>query len=527
MTHFRAFPHHKVALWLVALLFLMWPGLDVSTVEAQPPSLTMSVTPDTLTLLPGQTAAVTVTASNPTETTAESLTLSWFTNTPLQVELLDGAEIDSLPPGADAAWTAQLRTPSNSPEAGIVHWRLDYAWPQDDGAAVSRVLFGQLMVSPPELAAVEEVASVTVASTLATLTEQQPGTVSLILENMQDAPLQITTLRAMEPDSVTLTVPDDVAGTVLAPRRQTVIPIDVAAEESVQPGNKLLLFEIDLTWQENGLPQQSTLVATHEIDVGVFGESQILTLLGVPAFFLLPGFLYLTAFKIAWGFKKTEEESNKWPWPGASADFWAVAITLSLLAAAAYPFLTQWRLGVRRDYLQAYGLQDVFNIWFGSVLAGVGTYGVYRGVKAVVEVFERWWLRRQTPAVGDLPEEIIRKLKLQKLPLARETAVITLNGKPHRVFYLQDTANIDEGAAWVAPLIYITNRDQLSSMLVTELETAIYEADSEESLEKVEAHLSQLRMVYHPDWPENGPYQATDEELTQRGGAPQSIISFQ
>lgn len=525
MTYCHAFPYKKAVLGLAVLLFLLWPGLTVTVVEAQSPSLTVNVTPDTLTLSPGQTATVTITVSNPTETAAEALALSWFTNTPLQVELLDQAEIDNLPPGADAAWTAQLKTLSESPESGLVHWRLDYAWPQDDGTAVRRVLFDKLTVSPPALKAVEDVASVTVASTLATLSEQRPGTVNLILENKQDAPLEITALRASESQSVSLTAPDEVTGTIIAPRRQTVIPIDVEAEEIVQPGKQLLLFEIDLAWQENGLPQQSTLVATHEIDVGVFGESQILTLLGVPAFFLLPGFLFLVAFKMAWGLGKSGEETNKWPWPGTSVDFWAVAITLSLLAAVIYPFLTQ-RFGVRRDYLQAYGLQDVLYLWFGAVIAGVLTYGVYRGARAMVELYKRWQLRQQTPAVGDSPGETIKRLRLQKLPLARETAVITLDENPHRVFYLQDTRS-NEGPAWVAPLIYIANRDQLDSSLVTEIETAIYEAESEGSLEKVEAHLSQLRLIYHPDWPLNGPYQAADEELTQRGGQPQSIVSFQ
>lgn len=119
-------------------------------------------------------------------------------------------------------------------------------------------------------------------------------------------------------------------------REKAIVPFDVSATDVVRPGKHLLAFEIELKWQEEGQKQESTLIASHEVDVGVFGESEILTLLGVPAFFLLPGFLLLVVLRIfILPVKRREDPQATMPFPlditVHPTEFAAVAITISRL----------------------------------------------------------------------------------------------------------------------------------------------------------------------------------------------------
>jgi hypothetical protein len=149
----------------------------------------------------------------------------------------------------------------------------------------------------------------------------------------------------------------------LAPQQSRAVPITVTAGNAVQPGKHLLLFEIDLEQVKYGYAWTETLIATQAFTIGILGESEILTAIGVPSFLLLPGFLIVVSFRMLWTGVPPKRRLDLDP---KSADFWLIAILLSLGAAFLYPLLTGW-LGQPRNYLEGYGLRDIVNVWFGSV----------------------------------------------------------------------------------------------------------------------------------------------------------------
>ena len=157
--------------------------------------------------------------------------------------------------------------------------------------------------------------------------------------------------------------------------------------------------------------ERAVLSASHEVEIGVLGESEFLNLLGVPSLLLLPGFLLLITWRMlqsmlaasgAEGFRLKPKE----------ADFWAVAIALSLCFSFAYPWLTETLLPEgRRDYLVAYGLQDLVYVYTAAIVLGLLCFIGGRLVVHVVECIAAARLERsghEPPIPGWKRMEVFR-----------------------------------------------------------------------------------------------------------------------
>jgi hypothetical protein len=113
-----------------------------------------------------------------------------------------------------------------------------------------------------------------------------------------------------------------------------------------------------------------------------------------------------------------------------------------------YPWATEsFGLG-RRDFTEAYGLEDVVVVWFGSILVGAIAFAIYRFIE---------WLSRRIYAArydfspNDPPLEFIRKLRRWNLGLRFQRAPIdgVATDDP---FVIAEVPGVD-GKAWVAPPI--------------------------------------------------------------------------
>jgi hypothetical protein len=504
----------------LALLIVPQTGSFLST----PPALDVIVVPNTIELGVGKTAQAQIVVRNPSSQTALHLALSWINNTSLLVTS-ENTEIDELLPNAEAIWNLQVSQPGQALDTGKINLRLDYAWVDSDAPEskpVSRFLFSELQVTIPAVEAVTDVADVKVQSTLTSLNEQQPGFVYLVLENKSDVPLRIQKINPIALEYLKVDTQDDISGAILYSHEKRIIPYQTRVTDVIQPGKNILLFEIDLAWEKNGQTQVGTLIATHELDIGVFGESEILKLLGIPAFFLLPGFLMIIAFRFLWKRGKTTEEAVKFPLATASDEFLFIAISLSLLMTALYPPLTNILLGARRNYLEAYGLVDVLYLWFGSILLAISFYILYFGIKALVDRYHKWLLIEKTPTVDDSPEVTIRRLKRNNLDLCRNRVLIQKGGQECWVFLLQKK-RVEQQTYWVAPQIIISNRqnleksveDTVCELLKTGKEIGVFlRASNKLTLEWVE------------NWYEPGPYLVNSKDIIQIGPE-QVMVGFE
>jgi len=207
-------------------------------------------------------------------------------------------------------------------------------------------------------------------------------------------------------------------------------------------------LEVGIAHQKWGRPASGSLIVTQRLKVGVLGESDILKLLGVPSFLLLPGFLMVASFLALWVRVRPRKAVQL---EVKSLEFWVIAITLSLLTAPLYPKITGvW--ATSRNYLVAYGLRDIFYVWMGSIVVAVLAWVV------MIEGMElRAWMRevqrrRTVPSEEDEPIDILRKLAVHGMGFALKQADSQVSGMSGRYFLV---VPVTEGQTevWVAPPI--------------------------------------------------------------------------
>ena len=537
---------------MCAAVLLVVGAPDVRGAQEEAPDVVVQVVPDSLTLLPNQEVTVTVVVRNRSEQALGNLRLSCRSDRAVDVPC-DVPSMETLGPGAESAWNVPLGWGEQAPTAANVYFRVDYErLPQApvDGetptasGVVPRVIFATLTLNAPAVQPVTDVVAMQVRSTLTTLNEQRPGIVYVVLENKSIVPLTVASLDARGPAYVSFIVLDPEQAVsdfgdaeelmakrlqrelVLKPREVRSIAVAVRASDVVQPGKSLLLFEADVRWQAEGRTQSGTLTASHEVDVGIFGESQLLAILGVPAFFLLPGFLMLITFRFFWTWLPlTKERPFFIETPSvrnAAADYLLVSITLSLVMASLYPRISSLFWEVRRDYLQAYGLVDIYRVWFLSVGVGVAAYLIFVAVilglryqaQREEQRLQQEALLRQ-PAATDDAAETVRKLLRRNLDLQRPVMLLTGNGT-RRVYWL---SNVSAGedmpeAVWVAPRILIRNRQALRA---EDLEVLDQVLNDEQRIEALGALLPRVDLGWEEGWPHAGPLEAAQEEVELQG----------
>ena len=148
---------------------------------------------------------------------------------------------------------------------------------------------------------------------------------------------------------------------------------------------------------------------------------------------------------------------TEFPLKVKTAEFWLVAITLSLLTALTYPVVTGWR-GVSRNYLEGYGLSDVVWVWFASVVFATVAYFVVAGginlCARIVKWYRSWEARQRTPSAKDTPITVLRKLHKQNLGISRDRVDVKVEGELQRAYLLEPWEE-DREKIWVGPNIVV------------------------------------------------------------------------
>ncbi len=433
---------------------LMMAVASAAAAQAGPPDAKVEVIPASLEVPAQGAVEALVVIRNPVTDVLRDVRLSWFTDANVSVTVQPAATNDLVPFGT-LAWTLRISQEGDEPAAGTIHLRVDYVWRGERGN-VPLLAAGSLAVTARKPEPAEQVAQVRAETALTALTQFRPGTVYLIVTNASDVPIRVTRIQSSGPKFVTFTPPDAAAGATLAPREVRTFPIEVEATETVQTGKHLLVFEVGFTWERAGSVWTGNLVATHPVDVGVVGETEILTLLGVPSFLILPGFLMVTTLSLLWRFLAPRKE---FPFAIKSQEFWYFAITLSLITAFAYPLITGLLLRVSRNYLEGYGLNDIVWVWLGSIVVTVGFYGIAAALMTARQAYFKWRMRQRTPSASDTPLVLLRKLQLQGLGVQLPRVDVTIDGTLQRAFVLEP---LQEGrdSIWVGPGIVVTWSDE-------------------------------------------------------------------
>jgi hypothetical protein len=469
---------------------------DARAADASTPKLTL--VPDSVAISDGPPKQILAILHNP-QGKALNARLRWTNRSHAVIRVIGGNTRRAfLAPGSEHAWTVLIATPADT-TAGTVLFRAN-----GRSAGAHRISVANLKLNSPAPPTLDDV-KVEIKTALESLDVRHPGVVYLLVANDSGAPIKINSITGSGPDEVTF---DNPKLPVEVPNRHTSsLPITVSAAERVRKGKYLLLFDLGLV-SEHAPTDTIHKVITHQAQIGIPGEADVLTLLGIPSLLLIPGVLMLVVLILLWRIPlpRPAGVSPNLPFEEKTIRFWVIAVTLSILMAGIYPHLPG---GV--DYLDRYSLADVIGVWFASLFIGALLYVVALVIAHIYERVAKWLLRRRTPSATDRPTDLLRKLGRQGLDLRRERYEFTRNSDAHYIGYVVQPRN-GEASLWFSPPLVVTvepgtpNGGEL-------IETLRAEDDPSALAEILNNNPNALRIRYEPSGGPAGPYRKESASL--------------
>jgi hypothetical protein len=456
---------------IVAFLVAMWLALATSQhAYAAVDGVVVEIFPPTVETSREGAATARVVVRNTTTATLENMAVSWFSNMGVTLTVAPPTST-ALLPDSSLAWTLTVTREPDDTANGNVYIQIDFVMSTVDGAR-SQVIVAPLPLQNRSAEPTEAVVDLQLRMPTQSLTEFTPADLYLIVTNRFTTPITITAIKPRGPLFVELTPVDTEVPYLLAPGATHVFTIDANATTRVQPGDYTIVVETDLEWQQYGRKWANSQVVSENLTVGVYGLSDILTLLAVPSFVLLPGLLLLVFYRFAW---RVVERQDPFELDLKSVEFWAWSITLSGLVAFVYPLVMGIFTNNTQSYFYGYGLNDVMQVWLACFVGGVLVSLSLWAIRNRWRQFWQWYAQRQaarlTPTALDEPLPLLRKLHLQKLPLRGEGRDLNMNGKVERV-YLAQIPSPGLEQVWVTPGL-VVNRDQAPAELQSAIEMAL------------------------------------------------------
>ena len=464
---------------LVLLVICWWQTASILPTLATG-SVSIAISPGPIQLGPNETAAAVIVVSNDTSQPISSVVVTLTQEPGISVQPATEAT-DRISAGGSASWTVQVTRsgdvalPNGVPVVAAFHEDVPGAAP------LSGVATAIMTVQDRTAKAASDILDLHIQTSLTELQGGRAGVLYVVLHNSAATSLQLTavsirsprflriepqdnscpasaspTARASpsDPDLLLNCTPD----TSIAPQQTLVLPFAVRADQAVEPGPHLIVVLANLAWPADTRMHTGSVTTSAQVNTSVWGESQILTLLGIPSLFVLPGFLALSAFYLLWRYGSPKTEIAVLA--VTSPQFWVLAITLSLLAVLfIYPVIASGR-----DITTgAYSLLDIGKIWFASLIVGVLAWVLSRAP-------DQWKLFWNVPASGDSPDTILEKLKRNDLNLQRPLATVTIDGATEGAFVVYGE---DQPDVWVAPPIRLTRNNGMPPAFATRLESAL------------------------------------------------------
>ncbi|MFC8044940.1 hypothetical protein [Nocardia sp. NPDC057353] len=412
-----------VLLVLAAGLQLLSPGF--ASVRADPGGFI--ATPGELTLAPDESASGLVEISNPGAVSTRVRLMARPSNDSVRVELPNPELVIEAGRAAVIGFTA-TRIREGSGNDVTIAFIVEKTPVSGAAGAGPDITVGKVLVTSSAAPALVELS---ILAADLTVNENRTATALVKIVNQRNDAIELTSLSITAPNSVTLTVQCPGGQTVLAverqrgtgcsytmlPREEVLLPVQIDAMRAVVPGPRAAVVEAEV--RNPGTPKPHRLAATIPFTVEVFGESDILQVVGVPTLLLAPGLIVLLTFwfllrlaGIGAGVQKELATESTIANVGLTA---VAGVFLSLVMAKVYPTITQWLPpGERRDYLKSYGFNDIFLVFTYS-------FAIATLLWVAAVAVSRVWHWAAVPAERDDPRTLLRKLALRDLAGFRST----------------------------------------------------------------------------------------------------------
>jgi hypothetical protein len=402
------------------------------------------------------------------------IVLTTFSNDRITATLLEGeAKVTKLGPYAAYAWRLKVMQPHAiilSPAK--LHVRIAYDVLDSANTRTHGFAYSDLTILPSTEPKPLELASVEIKGTLPSLSHERVGTLFVIINNKYSRPITVRKIDRDTPNFIKLDPQLSAPGqsaTVSPPfsipvGEGRIIAYTVTVPDRVVPGTYAAVVSVRVE-TDDGLT--ATAIASKDVEVSVVGDA-LLSLIGVPSFLVLPGFLLIISWRILWSLGKTEEQRAKFSLQATSADFWAIAILLSLVSAALYPVLTRLIVGTERNYLISYGFSDFFYVFAFALAIGLLSYLVWRLCVSAYQRYQMRALAKITPSETDDPLMLLDKLAKYKCTIVFQQAKPKEGNEEQRVLVL--TPWRDATHVWVAPPVIIEQIDTHDSVGANKLQ---------------------------------------------------------
>lgn len=473
--------------YLVVVVLVIFVLLgSYSTTKAEEQNVSLEIFPSVIHLYPNKSVDVVIILRNSTTFWLQNIQLNWYTDGVVDVEVEPYSE-NNLQPNGSLALNVRISQKSGSDQLGNLYFKISYIQTTiDNASSLPGIVIGKLEIQETPLVSVEKIAEVKIETALNQVEEQKQGQIFLVIHNLSDIPITINEISSFGPNFINVSVDGFKAGQVISPQTTQTYNVNINTRDTIQTGPQKVIFKVDITWIKYGRVNLGSLSASQTINTAIIGESDILKLLGIPSFLFLPGFLILTTVLTLW--------KRVFPKPVANFEFTLpefalISITLSLLAAIAYPQITAIVSNQPRNYLQAYGLKDVFQVWFGSVAFGLVVWIALSGGTSLWQRYRKFQkdsLQRKkdaelTPTQSDPPLVVLNKMEINGVKYPPYEVDVNIDGKPSQYFVVIPAAE-GKNVVWVSPTI----------VLQPKMDSAL---DNQQYQDQRQSFLKQLEMV--------------------------------
>ena len=436
------------------LLCAGWPLLAQSA-----DAVKMELAPASIQLGAGDTDQVMLTVRNDGGTAIKSLHLCWSNDLGLAVSPANMDEV-SIEPHGVLAWPLLISQKQPGRTVGKLQFWLTYnsagcaadAKPQGfSGIAVAAL---DVQERPPM--DIGKLVTLQLEAAVDQLNEENGADLYVVVTNTASVPVRVTRIDTFQSPSIVIQPlsPPAADGTI-GPQTSKTFPLKAKATNSVVPGSERVVIVVDLEWTDAGATRQGTLSTGQTLPVGVYGESDLLKAVGVPSFLLLPGVLLLATFYALWTRIAPKKSLGS---PLSLVETALISVSLSLLAVPAY------QLKTGRNLMRGYGVQDVINVWFGSIFVAFLVWVFIAGGMAL-------WARHKkkrdddlamerTPAKEDSPVQMLKRMQLHSSVMPPVQVTATLANVQARAFQLLAPSD-DNAKYWVGPPILMTSENQI------------------------------------------------------------------
>jgi hypothetical protein len=354
----------------------------------------------------------------------------------------------------------------------------------------------------------------TTSTSFTSLQENSTGRILLTIDNKTGEKLDFTVSNPVQPDYIKMENEGD-AKISVPPQSTATKAFKISADEEVKPGKYPGVFEVSA---ETGCSIPIRRSISYEVTLEVLGQSELLTLFGIPSLLFLPGYLMLALWLFLWRFKALRitwlvkaGSSDEFFFGLKDAEFWLLGITISLLL-----YFSRMPL-LFIENVQAYSLTDIATLWIASLTISLVTYLVLLKInrwrlRVAAETLAATTLTRADSVISALEKIILRKWDIRNSRPVRSKPGVT----PERKGFLLWRAE-EADSTWLMPQIIVSGkRDDIGD--VDPAEQGIDSATLRDRIEQV-AKISgvQVRWAEMPGL--DGPVVVNNGELDDNAPA--------